>query len=67
VWGVIDPDYRGEIMVWLMNTSAETRTVRPGQRIAQLLFLPVFRRHPDPGRDPVGNGPGRGRFGHTGE
>ena len=36
--GVIDPDYRGEITVVLLNTSGETRTVRRGDRIAQLVI-----------------------------
>lgn len=40
--GVIDADYRGEICVGLSNTSAEAYTVNPGDRIAQLMFLPVF-------------------------
>lgn len=40
--GVIDADYRGEICVGLSNTSAEDFTVNPGDRIAQLLFLPVL-------------------------
>lgn len=38
--GVIDEDYRGEIMVALHNDSETTRIVEPGQRIAQLVFLP---------------------------
>lgn len=36
--GVIDPDYRGEIKVFLLNTSGEKRRIRRGQRIAQLVF-----------------------------
>ena len=39
--GVIDADYRGEIMVGLRNTSAEPFTIRRGDRIAQMMFLPV--------------------------
>lgn len=40
--GVIDSDYRGEIMVALHNHSKETRTVQEGDRIAQIMFLPYF-------------------------
>ena len=40
--GVIDSDYRGEVMVALHNHGSETRTVEPGQRIAQLLITPVL-------------------------
>jgi dUTP pyrophosphatase len=40
--GLIDPGYRGEVRVILLNTDAETTfTVAPGDRIAQLLFLPL--------------------------
>lgn len=41
--GVIDADYHGEIGVILANDSAETYTVQPGERIAQLLFQPVIQ------------------------
>lgn len=36
--GVIDSDYRGEIMVYLYNQSNQPQTVKPGERIAQILF-----------------------------
>ena len=36
--GVIDSDYRGEIMVALHNHSAETQTIESGERIAQLVI-----------------------------
>lgn len=39
--GVIDSDYRGNIMVALYNQSSETRTVSEGDRIAQLIIQPV--------------------------
>ena len=38
--GVVDPDYRGEIMVALHNHSNETRTIENKERIAQIVFLP---------------------------
>ena len=40
--GVIDSDYRGEVMVGLHNHSCEPQTVSPGERVAQLLITPVF-------------------------
>ena len=40
--GVIDPDYRGEVQVVLHNHSKEVQTVAPGERIAQLVIVPVF-------------------------
>lgn len=39
--GVIDADYRGEILVALYNQSGQVRLVRDGDRIAQLVILPV--------------------------
>ncbi len=64
--GVIDPDYRGEIIVSLLNNSQEERMVYRGQRIAQLIFMPWFRADlkivPELSLTPRGDG----GFGHTG-
>ena len=65
--GVIDPDYRGEIVVWLLNTSENHKTVARGERIAQLVVMP-YR----PARlefvDELGETcRGGGGFGHTGK
>ena len=38
--GVIDSDYRGEIMVALYNQSGKEQTVADGERIAQIVFTP---------------------------
>lgn len=38
--GVIDPDYRGEVMVSVWNRSDSTYQMSPGERICQALFLP---------------------------
>ena len=40
--GVCDSDYRGEYLVPLHNDSDETRTIRHGDRIAQLILLPFL-------------------------
>ena len=40
--GVIDSDYRGEFIVALHNHGDEVQTVIPGDRVAQLLIVPVF-------------------------
>lgn len=40
--GVIDSDYRGQVMVALHNHSALPQTVEPQERIAQLLITPVY-------------------------
>ena len=39
--GVIDSDYRGEISILLFNHSQEPFTVHPGDRVAQMLIVPV--------------------------
>ena len=39
--GVIDSDYRGEIKVAITNSSDTAYTISPGERIAQLVFMPV--------------------------
>lgn len=41
--GVIDADYHGEISVILANSGNEAYTVNPGERIAQLMFMPVVQ------------------------
>lgn len=40
--GVVDSDYRGEILVALHNHGAETQEIAPGERIAQMLITPVL-------------------------
>ena len=40
--GVIDSDYRGQVMVALHNHSGLPQTVEPQERIAQLLITPVL-------------------------
>ena len=40
--GVIDADYRGEVLVSLYNQSGEDRTVQHGDRIAQLVITPYL-------------------------
>ena len=41
--GVVDADYRGEVMVALHNHSTEVRYVECGERIAQLVIAPVYQ------------------------
>jgi len=40
--GVIDSDYRGEILVGLTNHYQEPYTIKPGERIAQMVIMPVL-------------------------
>jgi dUTP pyrophosphatase len=41
--GTVDADYRGEVMVILINLGPEDFTIRRGERIAQLLIAPVIQ------------------------
>ena len=65
--GVVDADYRGEVMVWLLNTSREERVISRGERIAQLVIHPVLRPASKavPALSPTTRG--SGGFGHTGQ
>lgn len=64
--GVIDPDYTGEILVVLLNTSGEERILRRGERMAQLIFQPVVRPCWDVVDHLETTERGSGGFGHTG-
>jgi len=63
--GTIDPDYRGEVMVLLVNLGAEPFVVRRGDRIAQMIVAPVarFAWREEPSLPPTSRG--AGGFGHT--
>ncbi len=65
--GVIDPDYRGQIIVSLLNTSGQQRRIERGQRIAQLVFLPCFTARLLPVDELSATDRGAGGFGHTGK
>ena len=64
--GVIDSDYRGEIGVGLVNLSQEAYTVQPGDRIAQLMVVPVERPTVSLVEDLDDTSRGSGGFGSTG-
>lgn len=64
--GVVDADYRGEIVVWLLNTSGAAISIRRGERVAQLVFQPVCRLEPLAAEELSDTERGDGGFGHTG-
>lgn len=64
--GVIDSDYRGEISVVLINHGSEPFTVRRGDRIAQMMFMPVYTAAFLPVEELDETARGAGGFGHTG-
>ncbi|MCD7756134.1 MAG: dUTP diphosphatase [Firmicutes bacterium] len=65
--GVIDSDYRGEIMVVLHNHSAVPQTVSPGERVAQLVITPVYTPEYRMSDDLAQTDRGAGGFGSTGK
>ncbi len=64
--GLIDADYQGPLMISVWNRSEEAYTIAPGDRIAQLVFLPVARAHLRPVASFIETDRGTGGFGHTG-
>jgi dUTP pyrophosphatase len=64
--GTIDPDYRGEVKVILMNLGADPFTVVRGMRIAQMILAPVSRVELLQVDELSDTGRGSGGFGHTG-
>ena len=65
--GVIDADYRGEIMVSLYNHSKETRQISPGERIAQLVITPFLSAQWEEVQELQETRRGAGGFGSTGK
>jgi dUTP pyrophosphatase len=65
--GTIDADYRGEIKVILINLSAETQTIRSGDRIAQMVMQKVEKINWLPVEIINETQRGAGGFGHTGK
>lgn len=64
--GTIDADYRGEIKVLLVNLGTAPVTIRPGDRIAQLVIAPVARAELVEVVELEPSSRGGGGFGHTG-
>ena len=64
--GVIDADYRGEIMVALHNHSEITATVEPTERIAQLAIVPFLKAEFEEADELSDTLRGAGGFGSTG-
>jgi dUTP pyrophosphatase len=65
--GTIDSDYRGEVMVLLINLGDEAVTIRRGERIAQLVIAPVTRAELVEATELSDSERGSGGFGSTGQ
>lgn len=64
--GVIDSDYRGEIMVALYNHSSEDITLDSGERVAQLVITPYIHAEYEETEELGDTSRGEGGFGSTG-
>ena len=64
--GTIDSDYRGELVVLLVNLGHEPHVINPGDRIAQLVIAPVTHVEITEADDLSDTARGTGGFGHTG-
>ena len=64
--GLIDSDYQGQLMVSCWNRGQTAFTVQPGERIAQLVVVPVVQVELDLVEDFAGSARGAGGFGHSG-
>ena len=64
--GLIDADYQGPLMVSLWNRGRLPVTIAPGDRVAQLVFLPVVRAALVEVEAFEDSARGQGGFGHTG-
>lgn len=65
--GLIDSDYQGQLMVSCWNRGALPFTVRPGERIAQLVVVPVVQVELEVVADFAASDRGAGGFGHSGQ
>jgi len=64
--GLIDSDYQGPLMVSLWNRGPEPFTVNPGERIAQLVVVPVVQVQLEVVQEFTATARGAGGFGHSG-
>jgi len=64
--GLIDSDYQGELMVSCWNRGNTTFTIEPGERVAQLVLLPVVQAEFNIVTEFEQTERGEGGFGHTG-
>jgi dUTP pyrophosphatase len=64
--GLIDSDYQGQVFVSCWNRGEKTFLVEPGERIAQMVIVPVVRAEFQIVEDFDASERGAGGFGHTG-
>ena len=64
--GLIDSDYQGELLISCWNRGAASFRIEPGERIAQLVIVPVVQADFEVVESFAESGRGAGGFGHTG-
>ncbi len=64
--GLIDSDYQGQVFVSCWNRGHDSFTIEPGERIAQMVFVPVVQAHFQVVDEFEESERGTGGFGHTG-
>jgi deoxyuridine 5'-triphosphate nucleotidohydrolase len=64
--GLIDSDYQGQVFVSCWNRGGETFTIQPGERIAQMVIVPVVHADFEVVEEFAASSRGAGGFGHTG-
>jgi dUTP pyrophosphatase len=64
--GLIDSDYQGQLLVSCWNRGSEPFTIQPGERITQMVFVPVVRAAFEVVEEFETSRRGEGGFGHTG-
>ena len=64
--GLIDSDYQGQVFVSCWNRGSDSFTINPGERIAQMVFVPVVQVDFDVVEEFDESARGDGGFGHTG-
>jgi dUTP pyrophosphatase len=64
--GLIDSDYQGQVFVSCWNRGSETFTIQPGERIAQMVIVPVVHADFEVVEEFAASARGAGGFGHTG-
>ena len=65
--GLVDEGYRGEVLVCLFNLTKETKNLAKGQKMAQLLVMPVYYATFDAVEELEDSHRGAGGFGSTGK
>ncbi|MBU6420910.1 MAG: dUTP diphosphatase [Gammaproteobacteria bacterium] len=64
--GLIDSDYQGELLISCWNRGREAFTVQPGERLAQMIIVPVVQAQFEVVQEFEASARGAGGFGHSG-